>query len=331
MLALGGCNSGGEHGAPATSGKPTAMLTENSVGVIDAATNSVVAGIPVGQDPLDVVTADGSVWVANVGDESVTQIDAATRRIVRTIKLTGAPTGLSAGDGALWVTDGRAGTVERIDQDTGDVDHAIPVRPKLSKTQFFTNVSNHLTGAAWMPVLVAHGSVWVGDAFSSRIIRLNPRSGRVTGTIDGYETWALAAAPMGIWILDSSARKLALIEAESGRTVRTVQLDPDGAPKALAVGGDAVWVPNSGPSAGLPPTFVWRVNSASGAIGPKVSVDYLPDAIAATPSAVWVGSWGNGSLTKIDPSTNTVVARIQLGHPIGGVAADDGLVWVTAQ
>ena len=88
-----------------------------------------------------------------------------------------------------------------------------------------------------------------------------------------------------------------------------VQLDRDGAPKALAVAGDAVWVPNSGRQPGLPPTFVWRVNSASGAIGEKISVDYLPDVIAATPSGVWVGSWGDGSLTKIDPSTNTVVAE----------------------
>ena len=121
------------------------------------------------------------MWVANVGDKSVTQIDAATRKIVRTIKLTGAPTGLSAGDGGLWVTDGRAGTVQRIDMDTGAIDQAISVRPKLSKTQFFTNVTSHLTGAAWMPVLVAHKSVWVGDAFSSRIFRLDPRRGRVPG------------------------------------------------------------------------------------------------------------------------------------------------------
>jgi YVTN family beta-propeller protein len=122
-----------------------------------------------------------------------------------------------------------------------------------------------------------------------------------------------------------------LLAPPSGRAVRKVQLDPNSAPKALAVAGDAVWVADSGPSAGLPPTFVWRVVAATGAIAQKVSVGYLPDAVAADPQAVWVASWGEGSVTKIDARTNKAVTTIPLGHPIGGVAVGDGVVWVTAQ
>jgi YVTN family beta-propeller protein len=171
LLALAGCNGGGGKSAPTAPTKLTVRLTENSVGMIDSATNALVARVAVGRDPLDIVTTEGSVWVTNVGDKSVSEIDAATRKVVRTVKLTAPPTGLAAGEGGLWVTDGRNGTVERIDTGTGEVAQVIRLRPKL-RTQFFTNTSSHLTGAAWMPVVAAGGSVWVGDAYSSRIFRI---------------------------------------------------------------------------------------------------------------------------------------------------------------
>jgi YVTN family beta-propeller protein len=330
LLILAGCNTGGEGNSSTLAKKPAVTLAADSVGVIDAARNLLVARIAVGHDPLDVVIAGGSVWVTNVTDESVTQIDAATRKVVRTIKLPATPTGLSAGEGSLWVTAGREGTVERIDVDTGKVEDVVRLRPAL-RTQFFSNVTTRLRGAAWMPVLATAGSVWVGDAFSSRIFRLDPRHGRVIGTIDGYEPYAFAAAPSEIWIIDYPTRKLVAIASESGRVLREIQINRNTAPKALAVAGGSLWIANSGPSAGLPPNFVWRVSATGGAMSEQVAVGYLPDAIAADASAVWVGSWGDQSVTKIDTRTNSAVRTIRLGHPIGGLAAGDGVVWVTAQ
>jgi YVTN family beta-propeller protein len=53
----------------------------NDVSVIDIATNTVTATIPVGTNPLGVaVTPDGSkVYVANFGDDNVSVINTATK------------------------------------------------------------------------------------------------------------------------------------------------------------------------------------------------------------------------------------------------------------
>src|SRR5438445_3514626 len=59
----------------------------NSVSVIDTATNTVVATIPVGLSPFGVaITPDGArAYVTNVADTTVSVVDAATNTVVATI------------------------------------------------------------------------------------------------------------------------------------------------------------------------------------------------------------------------------------------------------
>src|SRR5262249_10594252 len=52
--------------------------------------------------------------------------------------------------------------------------------------------------------------------------------------------------------------------------------------------------------------------------------------IAASDTAVWILNGDTGTLLRIDPRTNTIVARIPVGHGQGGVAIGQGAVWVTA-
>jgi YVTN family beta-propeller protein len=63
---------------------PFAYVTgDNSVSVIDTATNTVVATIPVGNDPFAVaVTPDGKhAYVTNSDPNTVTVIDTATNKV----------------------------------------------------------------------------------------------------------------------------------------------------------------------------------------------------------------------------------------------------------
>ncbi len=75
--------------APA-SAEPFAYTTNqgsSSVSVIDTATNTVVATVPVGSGPFGLeVTPDGAfVYVANVGSNSVSVIDTATNAVMATV------------------------------------------------------------------------------------------------------------------------------------------------------------------------------------------------------------------------------------------------------
>ncbi len=52
--------------------------------------------------------------------------------------------------------------------------------------------------------------------------------------------------------------------------------------------------------------------------------------MAANDDAVWVYNGDTGMLLRIDPHTNTMVARIQVGHGEGGVSIGQGAVWVAS-
>jgi virginiamycin B lyase len=56
--------------------------------------------------------------------------------------------------------------------------------------------------------------------------------------------------------------------------------------------------------------------------------DQFDDAIAASDTAIWVHNGQAGTLVRIDPSTNMLVATIPVGHGEGGVALGQGAVWV---
>jgi YVTN family beta-propeller protein len=62
---------------------------DNSVSVIDTATNTVIATIPVGKSPIGVgVTPDGSkVYVANFQSNTVSVIDTVTNTVIATIRV----------------------------------------------------------------------------------------------------------------------------------------------------------------------------------------------------------------------------------------------------
>ena len=99
-----------EHGAMAGAG---------AVWVIDAATDAVVAKVPVGMHPAHVVVAsDGRVaYITNGGDNTVSVVDAAAQRVIAVVPVGVSPHGLRiTPDGKqVWVANLKGGTVSVID------------------------------------------------------------------------------------------------------------------------------------------------------------------------------------------------------------------------
>jgi YVTN family beta-propeller protein len=105
---------------------------DKTVTVIDTATNTVTATIPVGANPEGVgVTPDGrTVYVANVGETFVSVIDTATNTVTATIPVGAGPFGVAVTpDGStVYVGTGfNPGTVSVIDTATNTVTATIPV------------------------------------------------------------------------------------------------------------------------------------------------------------------------------------------------------------
>src|ERR1043165_832127 len=75
------------------------------------------------------------------------------------------------------------------------------------------------------------------------------------------------------------------------------------------------------------------VAAASGANGtpevvPRVQTAVAPCSEAGGFGYLWVGNNGAGTLSRVDPGTNTVTATIGVGRGPCGVAVGAGAVWV---
>jgi YVTN family beta-propeller protein len=108
-----------------------ANLRSNSVSVIDPATNTVTATIPVGLGPIKIaLSPDGArAYVANTRSNSVSVIDTTTNTAVATVTVGANPVDLAVTpDGAhAYVTNAGSNTVSVIDTTTETVVATIPV------------------------------------------------------------------------------------------------------------------------------------------------------------------------------------------------------------
>ena len=120
----------------------------NSVAVIDPASNELVTAVPTGVTPTAVSGGEGSVWVANTGDDSITQVDPSDRTVVSTTAPRTDVAGLAAGDGAVWIANNRGAELIRFDpslQSSRSIRFATRLDPF---DQYPTTRSHWATGAS---------------------------------------------------------------------------------------------------------------------------------------------------------------------------------------
>jgi len=103
-------------------GEHAAMVRVGEVWAIDAATDTVVAKVPVGMHPAHVVlTPDGRfAYVTNGGENTVSVVDTAAQRVVATIAVGAYPHGvrISPDGRQAYVANLKGGTVSVIDTET---------------------------------------------------------------------------------------------------------------------------------------------------------------------------------------------------------------------
>ena len=153
-------------------GSVWAINPDGSVSRIDAATNRIVARIPV-KFATAIAADKESVWV--VRNAAVTRIDPRTGRIGQTISVPAAGfAGIAVGDGAVWTTDPNDGTVWRIE-------------PGPSPTTRTISAGFGVTFVTY-----ADGAVWTANFIQGTLSRIDPATNAVTSTVP------LPGTPQGI-------------------------------------------------------------------------------------------------------------------------------------
>ena len=118
------------------------------------------------------------------------------------------------------------------------------------------------------------------------------------------------------------ANAVGVIDSKSGEIVSEIPVG--GAPGAVAVGPDAVWVTNANDNT------VSRIDPSTNDVRQTIRVGGGPAGVAVGEGAVWVADGLDGTVSRIDPTTNQVVQTIRVGNGPSGVAYGDGAVWVTS-
>jgi YVTN family beta-propeller protein len=281
----------------------------NAVGVIDASGSKLVDQVPVGLRPGPIAFAGRSLWVGNEDDRTLTEIDVATRRRGATVPLQGAtPTGIAVGAGSVWVAHGRLGTVSQVNPQFKNIEHTFVVGVHNGGGIAFG------AGAVW--------TVW-GD---SSVVRIPPGGGKtVRASVAGERPVGVAAGgePAYVWVANGRST-VYRYNPETFMEGRLDQANVGPRPSAIALGFGSVWVTDQENDK------LYRLDDR-GLSTETIDVGRGPTAVAIGEGAVWVANGGDGTVTKVDPGTDDVVATIKTGNYPAGIAAGGGAVWVTVQ
>ena len=169
---------------------------------------------------------------------------------------------------------------------------------------------------------------------------LDPVTGGVEDAVSlGSAPSSVAVGEGSVWVLDADDKTVTEIDPET-RSVQRV-FSTSSTPTDIAAGGGALWIGNA-PTEGLTdfPASVSRVDPESGVVLETIPLPaaagghptgmggFSRQKLAAASDAVWVVN-PDQSVSRIDPRTNRVVARIEAKAQ--AVAAGEGDVWVAEE
>jgi DNA-binding SARP family transcriptional activator len=155
---------------------------------------------------------------------------------------------------------------------------------------------------------------------------IDPGSKAIVGEIAvGARPAAVAIGHGSVWVANAEDGTVMRIDPRARKVVKTIGI---GAPSSsFAISEDAVWVGNG--SAGT----VSRIDPGSNAVvetinlrGPDALVPNAVQSMAAGEGGLWVAV-GPRTVVKIEPTSNRVVARVDVGAPAQAVAVGEGAVW----
>jgi streptogramin lyase len=217
------------------------------------------------------------------------------------------------------------------------------------------------TGDAPCGAAAGFGAVWVANDGSGTLVRVDPRTNRITRRIRiGEGACSVTAGAGAIWVVNYKSNSLLRVEPGTFR-MRTVQvdrvpfdvlvafgrvwvtawedgildeIDPDALtvvrridigprPVGLAARRGALWV-----GFGRKATAIARVDPATAALT-RIPVGAPgPGWFAAGTRDFWIQA-ADSDLLHVDPATGEVLARLHVGRTLAqGAAAPDGTIWV---
>ena len=177
--------------------------THGTLSRIDPQEKAVVAEFRVPADCGSLIFGETALWLACPAENRVLRIDPATNLIDKSIEVSAQPESLAIGETSVWVLCGKDGKLERIDPKTNRVTKtielgapavggtvtigdgfawaAMPGFPITRIDPATDKVAQQFYGDASGPLLSADGFLWLADAKSGKLLKIDPK--RVIATL----------------------------------------------------------------------------------------------------------------------------------------------------
>jgi virginiamycin B lyase len=151
--------------------------------------------------------------------------------------------------------------------------------------------------------------------------RLKPRA---TLKIGKTADWVLVTND-AVWVAGTKPYSVQHIDPDSNRIVAKVGL-PGEACSGLAFGFGSIWIPVCGKK----PALI-RVDTHKNSVIATLPVPAVEaeGGIATSTDSVWLVTDKNGTLSRIDPSTNSVRQKVSIPPGSYNPIFSDGIVWIT--
>ncbi len=191
-------------------------------------------------------------------------------------------------------------------------------------------------------------SIWISNSPQNSVTRIDPKTNKIADTITGLNRpcSGLAIGFGSLWVPNCGDQTLARVDLKTAKITATIPTGVANSEGGLAVTADSVWLLTDAKStlARLDPeknTIVAEVRLPAGCF----TVVFGPPGPEA---ALWVTCTQANQVLRVDPVTNQVTNRIDLGIPPAGPASTqsvhtqhntqprfltvgEGAVWVLCQ
>ena len=180
-------------------------------------------------------------------------------------------------------------------------------------------------------VAVGEGAAWVTNESAGTVSRIDLDTNQVVATVPvGNLPRHVAVGYGAVWVGNLGDGTVSRIEPSTNRVSATIPLEPSTQPFIAQPLGIAAGVDSIWVSSGVVGAesgTVFRIDPATNQVVASIEVERWPAQVAATEDAVWVTHSVTPFLSRIDPATNEVSATLSLECPTMGLAADATGVW----
>ncbi|HVU78410.1 MAG TPA: hypothetical protein VHC67_12555 [Gaiellaceae bacterium] len=231
---------------------------------------------------LSVAVAGGAVWVASVAngfvDGRLTRLDPATGhgRVVLHVPQGSVLAVAGGGGGSVYALVGRA---------SGNLVVQLTAGGRVARRWQVVDAGRLAADAS---------GCWVST--DHRLLHIRP-DGTVVTVLEAAQLGDVATGQGAVWLPQTDA--ITRVDERTGviRTVRAPDLHLGGFQHDVAVGAAALWTLDAARPA------LQRRSRATGRIARTVRLPGIPDAVVATPGAVWVGIAVTHQVLRFDPAT----------------------------